>query len=249
MYTLRGHIESVRKARTDILQVLLNEKDSVEVRRRRPADVRRETKEFVEFMAKEEPGVPPYWKNYKPDVTLKSLMTSVKHVITQRKYEKVELDRNSSEFSTIVKMINSTFDQSKIGKGQDAVGLDAFNYSKLSVVKIQRIENLELYDQFTKKRQMLYIRLLSSREVRFPKISDLPNCTGAIETTRFIKSVLDKDIHPELNEFLLFHGTKYTNVGTICNDGLDNRLGSGRAMFGSGIYGAECSTKADQYAG
>jgi hypothetical protein len=47
---------------------------------------------------------------------------------------------------------------------------------------------------------------------------------------------------------LLFHGTKPDVVDGVVNQGLDSRLG-GKGLFGSGIYLAESSTKADQYAG
>lgn len=246
---MKGYKESVRKAQTEILQVLLDEKDSSESRRRRKSTAIRETKEFVRIMVEDEPEVPSYWKHYKPDTTLKSLLTSIKQTFTQKNYEKVELDPNSQTFASIITMINSTFDPTKVGKGQDAVGLDGMNYSQLRVLKIQRIENLELYAKFTSARQLLYFRLMKSEEVRFPKIQDLPNCSGKIETTKFVNSSLDKDLHSEVNEVLLFHGTKKDNIGTICSSGLDQKLGSGRAMFGPGIYGAEYSTKADQYAG
>jgi len=52
---------------------------------------------------------------------------------------------------------------------------------------------------------------------------------------------------PELNEYLLFHGT--SNKDGIINTGVDQRLGSSNALFGMGCYFAESSTKADQYTG
>ena len=234
----------------DILEILLGEKDTVETRRkRRKENARRETKEFVKIMVEEEPEVPSYWSNYKSDTTLKSILTSVKHTVTGKNYEKVELLPTCSAFRTIVAMINSTFDPTKRGHGQDAVGLGQFGYTQLRVLKIQRVENLELYDKFTSTRQKIFLKLHKSEEVRFPKLQNLPGCTGPIQTSQYLNSSLDKDLHTEINEVLLFHGTKNENVGTICSSGLDHRLGSGKAMFGPGIYGAECSTKADQYAG
>lgn len=61
-------------------------------------------------------------------------------------------------------------------------------------------------------------------------------------------SQLDKSLVGEINEYLLFHGTKQNMLQSISNHGLDSRL-SANAMFGSGVYFAESSTKADQYAG
>jgi len=52
----------------------------------------------------------------------------------------------------------------------------------------------------------------------------------------------------EINERYLFHGTKSNIIDVIEHKGFDFRI-SGENMFGSGIYFAESSTKADQYAG
>ena len=53
----------------------------------------------------------------------------------------------------------------------------------------------------------------------------------------------------EINECHLFHGTRFDKKDAIIDQGLDFRLGSQHALFGQGIYFAESSTKADQYAG
>jgi hypothetical protein len=52
----------------------------------------------------------------------------------------------------------------------------------------------------------------------------------------------------EVNEYVLLHGTKQEFVDTIANQGLDSRI-SCSDYFGAGVYFAESSTKADQYAG
>jgi len=54
---------------------------------------------------------------------------------------------------------------------------------------------------------------------------------------------------PEINESYLFHGTKTDTVDSILYDGIDNRLGGDRLLFGRGAYFAETATKADQYPG
>lgn len=229
--------------------MLLAEKDSLAERKERKSHTKRETKEFVEVMVRDEPEVPCYWKNFKKGETLKSLLLSAKHFLTRKPFELVEVNKDSVAFCTIVKMINATFDCKVVGQGQDASGLDAFGYTKLFVLKIERVENLRLYEQFTLKRQELFRCLYASGLGRYPKLEDIPSCTGSVATKRFVNASLDKDVYPEINEHLLFHGTKDSSVEVICKDGLDPRLSSGNAMFGSGIYGAESATKADQYAG
>ncbi|XP_045203458.2 uncharacterized protein LOC123556639 isoform X1 [Mercenaria mercenaria] len=245
-YRLRGLKGNVSKAHSEILKVLLDEKSTEPIRKRK-AKPNRETREFVEAMVSDEPEAPCYWKNYKEGETL---VQSFKRFVIGKKFEKVELNKDSQQFKSILKMVNATFDARVVGQGKDAVGLDALGYTKLIVLKVERIENFGLFEKFAKKRQTLYRRLYASpsHEVRFPKIEKLQKCTGAIATTQYVHPHLNKDIHPEINEYLLFHSTKPERVSVICNDGFDPRLGSGTAMFGPGIYGAEKSTKADQYA-
>jgi Poly(ADP-ribose) polymerase catalytic domain len=59
---------------------------------------------------------------------------------------------------------------------------------------------------------------------------------------------LEQDVVPEVNEYVLLHGTKQEFVDIITNQGLDSRI-SCSDYFGAGVYFAESSTKADQYAG
>ncbi|XP_053398882.1 uncharacterized protein LOC123556640 [Mercenaria mercenaria] len=243
-YRLRGLKGNVSKAHSEILKVLLDEK-STETIRKRKTKPKRETRQFVEVMVSDEPEAPDYWKNYKEGETL---VQSAKRFFMGKKFEKVPLNKDSQQFKSIFRMVNATFEAHLVGQGKDAVGLDALGYTKLFVLKVERIENFGLYEKFTKTRQSLYRRLYASPEVRFPKIENLQKCTGAIVTTKFVHPHLDKDVHPEINECLLFHSTKPELVNVICNDGFDPRLGSGTAMFGAGIYGAEKATKADQYA-
>ena len=53
----------------------------------------------------------------------------------------------------------------------------------------------------------------------------------------------------EINECYLFHGTKSNIIDAIEHKGFDTRISGESAMFGSGVYFAESSTKADQYVG
>lgn len=231
------------------MQILLEEKGNYETRRRKRENVSRGTKEFAKVMYEEEPDVPSYWNMFTPDASLKDLLSSFTNFITGKKYKKVSLPQDSRPYSAIIKMINATFDPSKIGQGQDAAGLDQCRYSKLFVLKIERIENPELFEKFAGQKRAFFRRLFLAREGSYPEISKLRDCSGSVKTEGFVHPALDKDIHQELNEVFLFHGTKKENVKVICNSGFDHRLGSGKAMFGPGIYGAECSMKADQYTG
>ena len=59
---------------------------------------------------------------------------------------------------------------------------------------------------------------------------------------------LEQYLDSEMNECLLFHGTKQQNVIAIVDGSADFRLTTA-SYFGQGTYFAECSTKADQYVG
>ena len=247
-FLLRGHEGTVRKVYTEILILILEQKNTCNVKTA-TNDINRSTQDFITSMLDSEPEAPKYWKNYKRGCRLTSLMVSAKHFVTSSKFELEELRKNSHAFSTIVRMINATFDYRSLGKGKDAEGLGDFTYKKLFVLKIERIENLDLYEQFFRKRQALYRRLYKSGEITYPKLEGHRKCTGGVLTAGHIHPALDQDIHSGINEHMFFHGTKLENVTTICNDGLDPRLSHEDSMHGRGIYAAECATKADQYAG
>ncbi|XP_045203463.2 uncharacterized protein LOC123556643 [Mercenaria mercenaria] len=247
-YILRGHEGMVRKACTEIRKIVIEENSSMLGGKTRHSGIQRDTHEYIEAMMDYEPEVPKYWMNYKQGKSLSSLLVSAKHFVTRSKFELVELGPGRHAFSSIIKMINATFDPSLVGQGKDAEGLDGFEYKKLFVLKIERVENLDLYEVFSRKRQTFYRRLYKSGDLRFPKIEDMPKCSGSIAISSYVHPALDQDVHSEINEFLLFHGTKEENVITICNDGLDPRISNGDSMFGPGIYAAESATKADQYA-
>ena len=235
----------VKTAHSEILKVLLEEKNALENKRKLKHKTKRETFEFVKVMTEEEPEAPNYWKNYKEGETF---FQSFKRLVG-KKCEKVELDKGSRQYKCILKMMNETFDPRFVGQGADASGLEVIGHNSLHVLKIERLENFVLYEQYVKRRQTLYRTLFRSKQARFPKLDQIPHCSGPIVTSKYVKGCLDGDLHPEINEVLLFHSTLAKRVNVICNDGFDSRLGSGEAMFGQGIYGAEKAMKADQYAG
>ena len=52
----------------------------------------------------------------------------------------------------------------------------------------------------------------------------------------------------DLNEFCLFHGTLHEHVDSICEGGFDERVSKLEGLYGGGVYFAEDSCKAHQYA-
>jgi Poly(ADP-ribose) polymerase catalytic domain len=59
---------------------------------------------------------------------------------------------------------------------------------------------------------------------------------------------MDDQVDESVNEYYLFHGTTEAIVEAIEKQGFEDRLSS-PGLFGRGMYFAESSTKADQYAG
>lgn len=227
---------------------ILEEKDSSkssEHRKERRQKLKSGTQELIKHMAEEEvPYIPSYWSKHQGE----SIAQVILNYFRNRKYEKVELDPKCRFYRAIEKLFVSTFDVSLKGQGKDAKGLERLNYSKLVVRKIQRIENPDLFSGYFNIKQKQFRQLYKLKKSSWPKVEDLPNSSGVMKTECLLKD-LSKDMHPEINEVFVFHGTNDSIVKKICNEGLDPRLAGDNAMFGRGVYGAEKSQKADQYTG
>jgi len=246
-YLLRGAKESVYKAHSEILEILLQ--NPAKEKRKKRNHVIRGTVEFAKCMSVEDPMVPTYWKSYKDDLSLGDLISNFKKFVKGEEFDKIQLDNHSRTYSTIVKLVNETFDVSKKGQGKDAVGLDKLWYNKLWVTKIQRIENPLLWKEYANERQKMFLKLTRTNRGHWNSIGQLRNSTGPLKTEKYLSKSMSSDLHSDINECFLFHGTKKDTVKTICNGGLDLRVGGQNAMFGPGIYGAEMASKADQYTG
>ncbi|WAQ97953.1 TNKS-like protein [Mya arenaria] len=240
-----GKRQSVSDAHKEILKLLINDPEKSR-KHPHPKNVKRGTVEFAESMAHQEANIPHYWELYKENTTFSEILSIFKSAFGTD-YKKIAIDARGSTYSTIVKMVNETFDSTKIGHGQDAKGLERLSYSKLWITKIQRIENPQLFRKYVHKRQEIFLNLSKMNLACCQTVRQLPSSSGEITTHNYLSQTMRKELFSEINEVYLFHGTKPDTIKTICNTGLDPRLGSGKAMFGSGIYGAEKASKADQY--
>ena len=252
-YIIIGEEKAVTGAYGDILKLLLDEGSSSGIPYERKKQKRKELKakpnEFVKHMAVDyEPEIPAYWKNFKPGATIQNALAFVK--TRTKDYIRETLDSQDPIYKAIKKLIKHTWDGNKIGQGNDAKGLEQLNYTKMQVTKIQRVENLQLFDKYLHHRKHLFLSMFRKNKTRLAPVESLPGCTGRAQTEDLEKCGVFKDeLHPEVNEHFFFHGTAEDAVDVICDTGLDCRLGSHQAMYGPGIYGAESSTKADQYTG
>jgi len=60
-------------------------------------------------------------------------------------------------FTLIDMLMQETWESEYVGHGRDAKGLEDLRFSKVKVTKIQRIENLPLYEHYAQyQRQLLH---------------------------------------------------------------------------------------------
>lgn len=90
--------------------------------------------------------------------------------------------------------------------------------------------------------------MLRSGLTSYPRL-DTITTKGDLLTTLKMPKLLNTSLYLDVNEHYAFHGTKSSYVENIVRKGIDPRKATERLLFGQGIYCAESSTKADQYAG
>ncbi|XP_060577021.1 protein mono-ADP-ribosyltransferase PARP14-like isoform X2 [Ruditapes philippinarum] len=200
------------------------------------------TKDWFKHQYKTNPRSPGYWTEFTDNKTLKDWRLDCDDVRPKR----ILVDQQT--FDAVKKVALETWQKQHVGQGRDAKGLDSLNYSNIRITKVERIENCELFEKYALKRQDLFHQ--ASKQGEFTRLDKVKGSSGKIMTTSSIPkdSALSRDIHLEINEHYMFHGTLESVVDTIIKQGLDCRLGGASAMFGQGVYAAESSTKSDQYA-
>ncbi|EFC46818.1 predicted protein [Naegleria gruberi] len=110
---------------------------------------------------------------------------------------------------------------------------DSFPYNKLQVLKVERIENLSLYEMYLSKKK----HLISYKDKK--KVMDIPIRND------FVDEMCELDSN--VNEVYLWHGTTEVVKSIISEHGFDERLSALSGLFGAGIYFADCCSKSDQY--
>ena len=186
---------------------------------------------------------PEYWTHYTSSKSVKNWKSEKS--ASEQYYQLVELEATDNVYQAIENLVQDTWEASKVGHGQDAKGLEG--YTQLQVNKIERLENIDLWESYGHFRSQLFHKA-SDIDI-FDSLESLPNSKGPIKTLQELQPELKKQIFPEVNEVFLFHGTKADKFDAVISKGLDFRMAGDKAMFGSGTYMAESSTKADQYTG
>ncbi|KAL3880945.1 hypothetical protein ACJMK2_033147 [Sinanodonta woodiana] len=214
------------------------------VPKQRPISIHpRGSKEYFDDLYKSDIYPPCYWTRYNVSKSIKQWNAE-----TKEPAEPMFMRVDPETFNEVKKVVELTWQKEFIGHGKDAKGLQNLNYTKINVTKVERIENIQVFEKYANYRHAFFNTVSKQGQVTpFDDIKGLKK--GPLKTSACIskKSDLVKDIYPEINEHYLFHGTKVDVVESIARQGLDDRLAE-NAMFGKGVYCAESSTKADQYA-
>lgn len=210
---------------------------------------KRGTKSFLAHMGTMAQFYPPkYWSHYQPQNTLSNIMTKLADKITGHKQTAWQLTSvDKATYQAIDSLVQKTWDTNHAGHGKDAAGL---THKSIKVIKIERLEHPELFIKYCQKRSTRFMEACKTGG-NCPSLHKLPGCKRGIPlTTQYAGPELQCEVYSdEVNEHYFFHGTKIDKLSAILSHGLDSRVGNMQAMFGSGIYGAESSTKADQYTG
>lgn len=202
---------------------------------------KRGTPEFCLHMYSSEIKTPEYWTEFTNDKTVKQWKIEQKG---KPMYKLTSVDQ--STFNCINQLVQNTWEPAKVGHGRDARGLSDLNFTSLKIRKIERIENLNLFEQYCHHRQQIFHRAGEGQVLE--TLADLPGVkNGCSNIEKNLDRIWKKRLYEEVNEGYFFHGTKKGRVQGLMKQGVDPRMAQGGAVFGPAVYMAESSTKADQY--
>ncbi|CAG2189265.1 PARP10_14_15 [Mytilus edulis] len=187
---------------------------------------------------------PPYWTYFPGGERLRKLKVDPTFA-SKGAFKLVDVDQKTLQ--AIRSLVQKTWNEDSFKHGRDAAGLVDLKYNKIKVMGVKRLENLNLFEKYASFRQQMFGKVVTKSSI-FRSPEQIRQSKGQLLTTHHIDPCLTKDIYREINEHYVFHGTKAENIEIILATGLDSRMAGANAMFGQGVYGAESSTKSDQYA-
>lgn len=137
----------------------------------------------------------------------------------------------------------------QLGIGRDA-SLYGRKYVKLRIQCAWRIQHHFLWRMYAARRDMLArdMQKLSEKGIQRPEVREKTRATAAKLPNSPYTNHLESDFVSLAGEAMLLTGVKPDAVLGIIQEGLSERLASMCGAFGAGIYMAEDSEKADQYA-
>lgn len=231
--------------RTSILKTVIldsGKKDQIGATSSNPSDLpARNTPEFCIYMYGSDISPPSYWTKYTSDKTIKSWKIAERG---KRLYVLVDVDK--ATFTAIDNLVQRTWELNRIGHGRDATGLAELDYNKLKVTKVQRIENLTLFESYKHMQQHMFHK--AGEGPMFTPLSKIKDVKiGEPSTFKHMDPSMKSTLYTEVNEGYFFHGSRKSNVEAKVKEGLDPRLANVAAVFGQAVYLSESTTKADQY--
>ncbi|CAG2214767.1 PARP10_14_15 [Mytilus edulis] len=180
----------------------------------------RGTRAYLAHKYKEEPRTPSYWTHFKNTKTIKEWNTTQKG----NPYKVSTVDPKT--YQSISKAFSSTGGR--------------------TIVRIERIENILLFEQYTQECQRTFRKAYVTQACT--PLKNVQQSTGIAVTTKHLDKEMTEQLHDEINEFYLFHGTKVAVVDVITQQGLDSRLASS-GLLGTGVYAADMADKSAGYTG
>lgn len=182
------------------------------------------------------PTTPLYWEMFEGGYHVKKYLIDKEFCQT--------METSPSELNAVKDLVKYTWDKNVAGIGADARNILT---DSILVTDVERIENVQLWDNYIHEREKLIRTILEDGPRPFKKLETMSQ-RGPVLTSRYLDKTLTRELYSDLNEVYLFHGTKPELVDNIKTKGMDLRHSSHQSMMGMGNYFAESSTKSDQYA-
>lgn len=195
----------------------------------------RGTEKFLKEALKSDEEIPSYWS-----------LNTPKYILS---IEYIPVPKLERTIIAINKLVENLWDSKLVGKGSDAIGIQ--KNSRIKIIKVERLENLDLFVPYKLKRKELLKKRLCP-DIATIRMSAVDNnslsSSGVLSTLKLSNFMKIELLCSEINEHYLFHGCKSSVVNKIKSEGFDPRVSNGKSMFGKGVYFAENPTKSDQYA-
>jgi cysteine-rich repeat protein len=154
-------------------------------------------------------------------------------------YDDAVIDRTADLMTSVQDALDSTCKTEHIGRGVDAAAGPG-SYTRLEVVRVEQVRSAELWEAHEFSASSMHKRLTRA-EVAAPKL------VGVATDTCAAGLALETPLAVAVNEHILFHGTTPNLVPIVAKTGFEPRVAQ-QGMFGTGVYFAENSSKADEYA-
>jgi hypothetical protein len=120
--------------------------------------------------------------------------------------------------------------------GESRVYRTATRFRSFEVTKVERVENVPLWEAYASKRELL------GKDQRVS-----PTALGRQPATSEYEPPFPACLSELANEFLLFHGTERRVADIMAHHGFAEAVSSLGGFWGGGIYFAENASKSDEY--